>query len=114
MTPLALISSGCGACLRAIRAASMAKSRCRVAYAKGAIHTQGLENFWSLLKRSIKGTYVSVEPFHLGRYLDEQAFRFNEREGGDGDRFRSVLSAVSGKRLTYRELIGYEPRSTPD
>jgi hypothetical protein len=81
-----------------------------VAYAKGAIHIQGLENFWSLLKRSIKGTYVSVEPFHLGRYLDEQAFRFNERESDDGDRFRSVLSAVSGKRLTYRKLIGYDQK----
>lgn len=85
-----------------------------VAYARGSIHIQGLENFWSLLKRSIKGTYVSVEPFHLGRYLDEQTFRFNEREGKDGDRFRTVLASVSGKRLTYRELTGYEPTATPD
>jgi ISXO2-like transposase domain len=58
----------------------------------------------SMLKRTIKGTYVSVEPFHLGRYLDEQAFRFNEREANDGTRFRTVLSSVSGKRLTYKEL----------
>jgi len=82
-----------------------------VAYAKGAIHTQGLENFWSLLKRTLKGTYVSVEPYHLGRYLDEQAFRFNEREGNDSDRFRSVLGSVSGKRLTYKELTGNDATS---
>ena len=55
-------------------------------YVDGQIHTNGLENYWSLLKRAIKGTYVSVEPFHLFRYLDEQAFRFNERSGSDGDR----------------------------
>lgn len=85
-----------------------------VAYAKGAVHTQGLENFWSLLKRTIKGTYVSVEPFHLGRYLDEQGWRFNERESNDGERFRTVLASVSGKRLTYRELIGHEPQPTPE
>ena len=80
-----------------------------VAYARGAVHTQGLENFWSLLKRTIKGTYVSVEPYHLGRYLDEQSWRFNERESHDGERFRTVLASVSGKRLTYRELTGNEP-----
>lgn len=77
-----------------------------VEYVRGAVHTNGLENFFSLLKRTIKGTYVSVEPFHLGRYLDEQTFRFNEREGVDADRFRTVLSSVTGRRLTYRELIG--------
>ena len=67
-----------------------------------------MENFWSLLKRAIKGTYVSVEPFHLFRYLDEQAFRFNERKNIDGDagRFHEVASGMFGKRLTYRELIG--------
>jgi hypothetical protein len=73
-------------------------------YVRGHIHTNGIENFWSLLKRSIKGTYISVEPFHLGRYVDEQVFRFNEREGSDADRFRATLSRVTGKRLTYREL----------
>lgn len=76
-----------------------------VAYAKGQVHTNGLENFWSLLKRSIKGTYISVDPFHLFRYLDEQAFRFNERMESDLGRFVSVLHNILGKRLTYAELI---------
>jgi len=76
------------------------------AYAEGEVHTNGMENFWSLLKRTIKGTYVSVEPFHLFRYLDEQAFRFNERGLTDADRFRQVANAVVGKRLTYRALTG--------
>ena len=75
-------------------------------YAKGNVHTNGMENFWSLLKRAIKGTYVSVEPFHLFRYLDEQSFRFNNRYKSDGNRFLSVLSAIIGRRLTYNELIG--------
>ncbi|MCA1564943.1 MAG: IS1595 family transposase [Acidobacteria bacterium] len=75
-------------------------------YVDGQIHTNGLENFWSLLKRSIKGTYVSVEPFHLFRYLDEQSFRFNERHGKDADRFAKVTSQLAGKRLTYDELTG--------
>jgi hypothetical protein len=77
-------------------------------YVKGNVHTNGLENFWSLLKRSIRGTYVSVEPFHLFRYLDEQAFRFNERKHDDGDagRFDEVGRGMFGKRLTYKELIG--------
>ncbi|MGH6736857.1 MAG: IS1595 family transposase [Acidobacteriota bacterium] len=83
-----------------------------VEYARGTVHTNGLENFWSLLKRTIKGTYVSVEPFHLFRYLDEQAFRFNEREDNDGGRFRIVLSSVTGKRLTYRQLIGDDAEPT--
>jgi len=76
------------------------------AYVKGKIHTNGLENFWSLLKRALKGTYVSVEPFHLFRYLDEQAFRFNERRDpqGDGGRFLTALRSVVGRRLTYRQL----------
>jgi transposase-like protein len=75
-------------------------------YVRGRVHTNGLENFWSLLKRTIKGTYVSVEPFHLFRYLDEQAFRFNNREDSDGGRFLSVARAIVGKRLTYKALIG--------
>lgn len=75
-------------------------------YVDGQIHTNSIENFWSLLKRGIKGTYVSVEPFHLFRYLDEQTFRFNERKGKDGDRFRTVTEQVVGKRLTYEELTG--------
>ncbi len=75
-------------------------------YVRGNVHTNGIENFCSLLKRSIKGTYVSVEPFHLFRYLDEQTFRFNERKGRDGDRFHKVTGQIAGKRLTYEELTG--------
>ncbi len=78
-----------------------------IEYVRGNIHTNGIENFWSLLKRTIRGTYVSVEPFHLGRYLAEQTFRFNERKGNDKERFLGALKAVSGKRLTYNELIGF-------
>jgi hypothetical protein len=79
-----------------------------IEYAKGRVHTNGLENFWSLLKRGIKGTYVSVEPFHLFRHLEEQSFRYNTRKDEDGDagRFRLVLSKIAGKRLTYDELMG--------
>lgn len=84
-----------------------------VEYVRDAVHTNGIENFWSLLKRTIKGTYVSVEPFHLGRYLDEQALRFNERDDNDAGRFKSVLSSVSGRRLTYEELIGNAPEAKP-
>jgi transposase-like protein len=79
-----------------------------IEYVRGHIHTNGIENFWSLLKRTIRGTYVSVEPFHLERYLAEQTFRFNERKGNDKERFIGVLKAVSGKRLTYDELRGYQ------
>ena len=75
-------------------------------YAEGKVHTNGLENFWSLLKRSLKGTYISVEPYHLFRYLDEQAFRFNERDGQDADRFKKALGSVAGRRLTYSKLTG--------
>jgi transposase-like protein len=75
-------------------------------YVDGHIHTNGVENFWSLLKRAIRGTYVSVEPFHLFRYLDEQTFRFNSRHGNDSERFQRVTEQVSGKRLTYKELTG--------
>ena len=74
-------------------------------YVDGAVHTNGLENFWSLLKRAINGTYVQVEPFHLFRYVDEQAFRFNTRKGTDSDRFRGVLAAVTGRRVMYKDLI---------
>jgi len=73
-------------------------------YVSARVHTNGLENFWSLLKRAIRGTYVAVASFHLERYLDEQTFRFNNRDVGDGLRFQRVLSAVVGKRLTYRML----------
>jgi transposase-like protein len=77
-------------------------------YVKGNVHTQGIDNFWALLKRMIKGTYVSVEPFHLFRYLDEEAFRFNERKHHDGDRgrFMALGRAIFGKRLMYKELTG--------
>ena len=78
-----------------------------IEYVKGNIHTNGIENFWSLLKRTLKCTYVSVEPFHLSKYVDEQVFRFNERKGNDKERFLGVLKAVSSKRLTYDELRGY-------
>ncbi len=78
-----------------------------VAYVDGNIRTNGSENFWSLLKRGLNGTYISVEPFHLFRYVDEQAFRFNNRmDMNDGDRFIAVMSQIVGKRLTYKELIG--------
>jgi transposase-like protein len=77
-----------------------------VQYAEGQVHTNGLENFWSLTKRMLKGTYVSVEPEHLLSYLDEQVFRFNERKKNDAGRFVKVLGGVPGKRLTYRTLIG--------
>jgi transposase-like protein len=76
-------------------------------YVNGQVHTNGLENFWSLLKRGLKGTYVSVEPFHLFRYLDEQVFRYNFRGlAHDGLRFEHVASHVLGKRLTYAEVTG--------
>jgi transposase-like protein len=78
-----------------------------VAYVDGEIHTNGIENFWSLLKRTLGGTYVSVEPFHLFRYLDEQAFRYNNRKGmKDWERFDLAVSQIVGKRLTYAELTG--------
>ncbi len=74
-------------------------------YVNGKVHTNGLENFWSLLKRSIKGTYVSVEPFHLIRYLDEQVFRFNERKDCDAGRFLKAASGIVGKGISYLQLI---------
>jgi hypothetical protein len=83
-----------------------------VAYVDGKIHTNGPENFWSLLKRCIRGTYASVEPFHLFRYLDEQAWRYNNRGKkdepvNDSMRFQRVMSMLTGKRLTFNELIGF-------
>ena len=82
-----------------------------ITYVDGKIHTNGLENFWSLLKRSIGGTYVSVEPFHLFRYLDEQTFRYNNRATqekfvSDADRFYLALQNVTGRRLTFAEVTG--------
>ena len=76
------------------------------AYVDGQVHTNGCENFWSLLKRAIKGTYVAVEPFHLFRYLDEQCFRFNNRKMTDAQRFAHAAASIIGKRLTYKGLIG--------
>jgi transposase-like protein len=77
-------------------------------YVDGNVHTNHMENFWSLLKRGIKGTYVSVEPFHLFRYLDEQSFRYNQRESTDAERFQKVLGSVAGKRLTWNTLTSQE------
>ena len=77
-------------------------------YVRGEVHTNGLENFWSLLKRSINGTYVSVEPFHLFRYLDEQAYRFNNRRMTDSERFDIAVKGIVGKRLTFDQLTGKE------
>ena len=76
-------------------------------YVNGEVHTNSLENFWSLMKRNLSGTYVAVEPFHLDRYLDEQIFRFNNRKNkSDSDRFSKVLSQVVNRRLTYAEVTG--------
>jgi transposase-like protein len=77
-------------------------------YVNGHIHTNNIENFWSMLKRGLTGTYIAVEPIHLDRYVDEQVFRFNQRhnKGGDSARFKAVLKDVVGRRLTYSELTG--------
>jgi transposase-like protein len=75
-------------------------------YVRGEVHTNGLENFWSLFKRCIKGTHVSVEPFHLFRYLDAETFRFNNRKTDDSARFTKLVESIGGKRLTYEHLIG--------
>jgi transposase-like protein len=81
-------------------------------YVKGRVHVNGMENFWSLLKRGLKGTYVSVDPVHLQAYVDEQVFRFNNREDADGeklndsDRFVAAMKQIVGKRLTYAEVTG--------
>ena len=79
-----------------------------ISYAQGHVHTNGLENFWSLLKRALHGTYVNVEPFHLFRYLDEQAFRFNERKDNDQGRFITAIQGIIGKGLRYAKLIGQQ------
>ncbi len=87
-------------------------------YVRGNVHTNGMENFWSLLKRGIGGTYVSVEPFHLFRYVDEQAWRFNNRKGSDNkpmkdaERFNAAASKIVGKRLTYAEVTGKAGETT--
>lgn len=75
-----------------------------VSYCEGEVHTNGMENFWSLLKRTLGGTYVAVAPKHLTRYCAEQAYRFNERGGNDGSRFHKVMRSVRGKRITFKEL----------
>lgn len=77
-----------------------------VAYVDGNTHTNNCENFWSLLKRSLHGTYVAVEPFHLFRYIDEQAFRYNNRNMTDIERFVYVMRHIVGRRLTYKQLTG--------
>jgi transposase-like protein len=82
-----------------------------IEYVNGQVHTNGIENFWSLFKRTLNGTYVAVEPYHLDRYIDEQAFRFNNRATkdnplNDSDRFVLAVSQIVGKRLTYAELTG--------
>lgn len=88
-----------------------------VEYVRGQVHTNGMENFWSLLKRGLKGTYVAVEPFHLERYVDEQVFRYNHRKDAekrqisDAERFAIAMSQVNGKRLTYSELTGKDADS---
>jgi hypothetical protein len=75
-------------------------------YVRGEVHTTGLENFWSLVERCLSGTYISVEPFYLFRYLGEQVFRYNNRKMNDGDRFDIVLRAIVGKYLTWDRLTG--------
>ena len=75
-----------------------------VSYAEGAVHTNSTENFWSLLKRGLRGTYVAVSPMHLERFVDEQAYRYNERGSSDLERFLKVLCQVVGRRLTWEEL----------
>ena len=82
-----------------------------VEYVNGNVHTNGMENFWSLLKRGLHGTYISVEPFHLFRYIDEQAFRFNNRNMTDAERFDIGVREIVGKRLTYAELTGKVPET---
>jgi hypothetical protein len=86
-----------------------------VEYVNGNTHTNTIENFWALLKRGLHGTYVSVEPYHLFRYIDEQAFRYNNRRDmHDGDRFSAVVSEIVGKRLTYAQLTGKVGETEPE
>ena len=75
-------------------------------YVNGRVHTQGIENFWSLLKRGLTGTYVAVEPFHMDAYVDEQVFRYNNRKNSDATRFEKTVGQIVGKRLTYAEVTG--------
>lgn len=84
-----------------------------VKYVDGQVHKNGMENYWSLLKRGLAGTYVSVEPYHLFHYLDEQSYRFNNREDlNDFDRFKLAASQVVGKRLTWKQVIGMQDPAT--
>jgi transposase-like protein len=83
-----------------------------VEYVNGNVHTNGMENFWSLLKRGLHGTYISVEPFHLFRYIDEQAYRFNHRKLSDAERFNIAVKGIVGKRLTWDQLIGKMQETT--
>jgi transposase-like protein len=91
------------------------------AYVRGRVHVNGMENFWSLLKRGLKGTYVAVEPFHLSKYVDEQVFRYNNRKHdnktpvSDSERFKLAMSQVAGRRITYADLTGKDesPRHAP-
>jgi transposase-like protein len=85
-----------------------------VEYVNGNVHTNTIENFWSLLKRGLHGTYISVEPFHLFRYLDEQTFRYNERHVTDADRFVQLCSNVAGRRLTWNQLTAKDSVERPD
>ncbi|MGI9071714.1 MAG: IS1595 family transposase [Bryobacteraceae bacterium] len=85
-----------------------------VAYVDGQVHTNSLENFWALLKRGISGTYISVEPFHLFRYLDEQAYRFNNRNMTDAERFDVAVRGIVGKRLTFDQLTGKTEAASPE
>ncbi|HUB47729.1 MAG TPA: transposase [Acetobacteraceae bacterium] len=85
-----------------------------IEYVRGRVHTHGMENFWSLLKRGLNGTYTHMSASYLDRYVDEQAFRFNERHRNDSERFRAVVSSVQGKRLTYRELTGRSTEGSKD
>jgi transposase-like protein len=85
-----------------------------VEYVRGEVHTNGLENFWSLVKRGLNGTYISVEAFHLFRYLDEQVFRYNNRKGlNDGQRFDIAVRQIIGKRLTWNQLTGKIGEASP-
>jgi transposase-like protein len=81
-------------------------------YVRGQVHTQGIDNFWSLLRRGLTGTYIAVEPFHLDRYVGEQVFRYNNRLISDAERFTTVMKQIVGRRLTYDELTGKTERSS--
>jgi len=84
-----------------------------IRYVEGRVHTNTIENFWSCLKRTVKGTYIAPRPFHLDRYLDEQVFRFNAREGDDAQRFVSVLKNTDGRRVMHRQLKSENPNLRP-